>query len=318
MGIMSLNEILDKSVDVLRRQMKNIVLYNLVYYFVSIAVFTIIMVIGIFVSIFASIAMENSLVLIIVFSLLGLIFCTLRFAGNVGNIKLASTEFTNEKIGLGEALLATIKNLHRVLGIFLIQLVLFIPAILFFWGALFLLFGGAGWIYLVEETIATAGVVFFILLGILIILFIIVFFIFSTIFSLSLQSVVLEKLGIFKAIKRSLVLITSFFWRNTGTSLVIRLSIYGIQYSLSSFVMLIISALYFLLTFLKAPVTSLALLNLVSSLAGFPIQIIGALFIIPLGIIMNTLFYYNIRFKREGYDLSMKLGYIKENLKGSN
>jgi hypothetical protein len=313
-----MNEILDKSVDVLRRQMKNIVLYNLVYYFASMAVLTIIVIIGVFVSIFATITTKNNLVLIIVFSLIGLIFCTLRFAGNVGSIKLASTEFTNEKIGLGEALLATIKNLHKVLGIFLILLVLFIPAILLFWGALFLLFGGAGWIFLVEETLATAGVIFFILLGILILLFILVFFIYSTIFSLSLQSAVLEKVGVFKAVKRSFILITGLFWRNTGTSIIIRLSIYGIQYSLSSFVMLISGVLYFLLTLLKAPVTSLALLNLVSSLAGFPIQIIGALFILPLGTIMNTLFYYNIRFKREGYDLSLKLGYIKENLKGSN
>lgn len=311
MGIMSLSEIMDRAVDILRKYMKSIVLYSLCYGLIYTAgVVFLLFGGGIFIA-FSVAILPNVVIPIIFFSIIGIIVGVMALASKIGIIKISSQVFSDEYVGFGEAMGASFKNLHKVIGIMLIEILLFIPALIIF-GLIFYFISSDASITIMGTY--RSGEIILIILAILTglaLLFVIL--IYSTMFSFSLHAVVIEKKGVIAAIKRSFSLIRNNFWRIFGATLLFGLTIYAIQSSLSSFLTGILSLLYLLIKFLNVPLDYITFLNLTLSLTTWPLRILSWLIITPVGSIMTTLLYYNQRFKKEGYDMVIMLKGIQKN-----
>jgi hypothetical protein len=234
-------------------------------------------------------------------------------ASKIGVIKIVSQVFSGEYVGFGEAMGASFKNLHKVIVIMLIEILLFIPALIIFGLIFYFIFNS----YYTSITIMgtySSGEIILIILAILTgaaLLFVIL--IYAAMFSFSLHAAVIEKKSAIAAIKRSFSLIRKNFWRIFGASLLFGLTIYAIQSSLSSFLTGILSLLYLLIKFVNIPLDYITFLNLALSLTSWPLRILSWLIITPAGTIMTTLLYYNQRFKKEGYDIVIRLKEIQKN-----
>ncbi|MDF2671873.1 MAG: hypothetical protein K0R09_138 [Clostridiales bacterium] len=313
MGIMSLSEIMDRAVDFLRKYIKGIVLYSLCYGLIYAAgVFFLIFGGGIFIALSVAI-LPNVVIPIIFFTIIVIIIGVMALASKIGVIKIASQAFSHENIGFGEALGASFKNLHKVIGIFLIELLLLIPVLLVF-GLIFYFIYNLLDTSIMFNGSSGAGEIVLIIIAILTgLAFLLVILMYSTMFSFTLQAAVIERMKVFSAIKRGFSLIRRNFWRIFGTTLLIGLTIYAIQSSLSSFLTGILSLLFLLLKLLNLPLDYLTFLNLTISLTSWPLEILSWLIITPIGTIMTTLLYYNQRFKKEGYDMVIRLKDIQKN-----
>lgn len=313
MGIMGLSEIMDRAIDILRKYMKSIVLYSLCYGMIYIAgVFILVFGGGIFVALSAAV-FPNVVVPVVFISVIGIIAGVMAMASKIGVIKISSQVYDDEKVGLGEALGASFKNLHKVIGLFLIEIVLFLPIGAVFGGILYFIIRFFNFSFGFTGSYGPLGIVLIILTILVFLLLFFVILIYTTIFSFALQAVVIEKKGIIASAKRSFMLIKKNFWRIFGTTLLIGLTIYAVQSSLTSFIALILSLFYLLIKFLNLPLDYLSFINLTFSLANWPISIISWLIITPMGTIMTTLLYYNQRFKKEGYDMIVRLKDIQKN-----
>lgn len=313
MGIMGLNDVMDRAVDVLRKHMKNIVLYSLCYGLIyTVGVLFLVFGGGIFV--FLSSAILRSAVLPIIFiSIIGLIAGVMAMASKVGVIKISNQVFSDEKVGLGEALGASFKNLHRVIGILLIEIILFIPIGAALGGIIYFIFKSLDSSFSVTESYDPVKIILIILLILSVLSLIFIILMYTTMFSFALQAAIIEKKGIIASVKRSFGLIKRNFWRIFGITLLMGITIFAIQASLASFIAGILSLLYILMKFLKLPLDYITFINLTFSIANWPLSIISWLIIAPLGTIMTTLLYYNQRFKKEGYDMVLRLRDIQKN-----
>lgn len=313
MGIMGLNEIMDRAVDVLRKYMKSIVLYSLCFGVIYTAlIFFLIFGGAIFIA-FSTAIFPNVVLPVIFISIIVIIAGVMVMASKVGVIKISSQVFSDEKEGLGEALGASFKNLHKIIGIFLIEVILFIPIGAVFGGIIYFIFRGLGASYGITAGNDPMGIISIILTILTLFSLFFIIIIYTTIFSFSLQAVVIEKKGVIASVKRSFGLIKKNFWRIFGMTLLIGLTIYAIQSSLTSFLTGLLSLFYLLIKFLKLPLDYITFINLTFSIANWPISIISWLIITPMGTIMTTLLYYNQRFKMEGYDMVVRLKGIQKN-----
>lgn len=313
MGIMGLSEIMDRAIDILRKYMKSIVLYSLCYGLIYTAgVFVLVFGGGIFIAL-SEVVSPNVVVPVVFISIMVIIAAVMGMASRVGIIKISGQVYDDEKVGLGEALGASFKNLHKVAGLFLIEIILFLPIGAVFGGIIYFTVRFFDFSSGFTGSYGPMGVALIIVTILVFLSLIFVLLVYSTMFSFALQAVVIERNGIITSVKRSFILIKNNFWKIFGTTLLMGLTIYAVQSSLTSFITLILSLLYLLIKFLNMPMDYLSFINLTFSLANWPISIISWLIITPMGTIMTTLLYYNQRFKKEGYDMIVRLKDIQKN-----
>ena len=313
MGIMSLSEIMDRAVDILRKYMKSIVLYSLCYGLIYTAgVVLLLFGGGIFILLSVAI-LPNVVIPIIFFSIIGMIIGVMAMASKIGIIKIVSQVFSDEYVGFGEAMGASFKNLHKVIGIILIEILLLIPALIVFGIIIYFIANSLDTSITITGTYRSGEIILIILAILTGLAFLFVILIYSTMFSFSLHTAVIERLSVIASIKRSFSLIRKNFWRIFGATLLFGLTIYAIQSSLSSFLGGIISLLFLLLKLLNLPLDYITFLNLALSITNWPLRILSWLIITPVGTIMTTLLYYNQRFKKEGYDMVIRLKDIQKN-----
>lgn len=315
MGVMSLSEILDRSIDILKKYIKSIVLFSLCYGFIytgGVLVFAIGG--GIFIALSAAIT-SDFVIPAILLVLIVIVAVILVLASRVGIIKIASQEFSGTRVGFGEAMKASLKSLPKLFGILLIEILLSIPAFAVIGGAVYLIFNNldAATDFVMGMGMGLWGTLVIILFIFIILVISVVIQMYYTWFSFTLHAAVLEKRGTFASVKRSFSLVRKNFWKIFGITLLIGYTVYAIQSSLSSFITAILSLLYLLVKFLNLPMDFLSFLNLTYSIANFPISILSWLVITPIGTIMTTLLYYNQRFKKEGYDMVIGLREIQKN-----
>jgi hypothetical protein len=123
--------------------------------------------------------------------------------------------------------------------------------------------------------------------------------------------VAIENKGVFGALKRSYMLVKGNYFKILGCTILVNLTIYTIIYSLQSFLGMAFSILYILLKFLSIHQDLLTYATMMYSISSWPISILSWLVISPLGTIMITHLYYSQRFKKEGYDIALKLKKIQ-------
>jgi hypothetical protein len=310
MGTMSLTEIMDKSIEVLRKYIKTIVTFNLAYGALSlIGVFGFVIVGGILTAIALGLKL-SIVVIVIIFSILGIALFTLIRTFNIGLIKISSQEFLDEKIYASEAVGISFNKIFKVLGVILVEALLFLPVLAVFAIIGYLIYNRfqESMIFLGMYDKSEIGLI--ILIVIIILLGILSVIAYVTIFSFSFHAIAIENKGVFSALKRSYTLVKGNYFKILGCTILFTLTIYAITNSLQSFIGMLSSIIYLGLKFLNAQQDLLSFATMVYSFSRGPISILSWLVISPLGTIMMTYLYYNQRFEKEGYDISLKLSRI--------
>jgi len=133
-----------------------------------------------------------------------------------------------------------------------------------------------------------------------------------TMFSFSLQVLTIEKKGVINSVKRSFKLVKNNFWKIYGCIVLFGITVYAIRYSIMSFWALITSIIFMLLKFFSVQQNFTTFLTMALTYSNWPISLISWCIISPLGTIMLSVLYFNQRFKKEGYDMFLKLKEIEK------
>jgi len=312
MGLMNLAEIMDKSIEILKKYLTTIIMFSIGYgviMFLGLIIFTI----G--ASIFAAIALgmiDNVVFTVIVISILVLIVLGFSLTVNIGIIKITEQEFYGERIYASNAVGETFKNIFKVLGITSIAVLLFIPVIGIFSVPTYLIYkffeANSG---LMGEN--PFGIIMFVVITIICILAATAIIIgYVTMFSFSLQVLTIEKKGVINSVKRSFKLVKNNFWKIYGCIVLFGITVYAIRYSIMSFWALITSIIFMLLKFFSVQQNYTTFLTMALTYSNWPISLISWCIISPLGTIMLSVLYFNQRFKKEGYDMFLKLKEIEK------
>lgn len=308
MGIMSLAEIMDTSIEILRKHIKSIIVYIIAFgaicfaAFIGAAVFT-----GIAAIVTGGLA---AIILIPAFIFLGIVvFLTME----VGIIKITGQEYFKQKVEAAEALKASFKSIFKVSGITAIIVLISIPVTVVFGGLLYFMFT------VLESPLDALAeydwgilliVILFILLGLAIAGMVIAYF---TVFAFSLHAAVLEEMSVLRSIKRSWTLVRYNFWKVFGCIILFYLSVLAVQLTIGSFVSIISSLIYLLLKLLNITQDYLAFFTFIYGRIEGPLNIVSGAIIGPITSIMISLLYFNQRFKKEGLDMRVRLREIQYN-----
>jgi hypothetical protein len=307
MGIMSLSEIMDKSIEVLRKNIKSIIVFSLVYgviCFIGIFIFAIIA--GIFAAVTTGIS-GNATVAIITLILAAFIGIAIAVASNVGIIEICGQVFFKKKVEASDAVILTFKSILKISGIVFIIGIISIPAAA-------LMYGGGVVVFKAFEALENSigdndwGVLILILVFIVVMLLAVAAAVaYITIFSFSIQAMTIEGAGIFRAIKRSWQLVRYSFWKVFGCVILFYVSVTAIRASIDSFLAICISILFLALKFLSLPMDFISFLTFVFSQLNLPLSVASFAVITPIHTIMMTMLYFNQRIKKEGFDMRIRL-----------
>jgi hypothetical protein len=313
MGIMSLSEIMDKSIEVLRKHVKSIALFTIGYGIIAFIAVFLIIIVGTIVSALTAGLFQNFWVMGISLVLIGILASAFGLSLYAGTIKIASQEFTGEEVFAQDAIKASFKSIFKVFGIIFLGVVLFIPigAVIWVIGKFFYyafdrtmlniyMYEGRQLLYIIPPIVFLLTVVFIIMAYI-------------TWFSFALNVLVIEKKGVWGCTKRSFSLIKNNYWRIFGCTLLFSLTVFALRSSIDTLMALISGIIYLIFKFLNISQDFLAFFTMVYSYASWPINLITWMVISPIGIIMISMLYFNQRFKKEGYDMTLKLKEIQKN-----
>lgn len=318
MGIMTLSEVMDRAIYLLKKYMKAIVLYTLVY---GIALFVgaiaIILVGGISAVISVGL-LDNVPLAVAVGVVFFIIILSISYTQQVGIIKIASQEYMKEQVQMEQAMKAAFKSIPKVCGIALSIMLLALPAIAGVGGLGYLLFRAVDNSITYSETIDARVVIVIITTVLLILLVAFVTLSYMTWFAFSFHAMLIERKGVFASIKRSFALVRHNFWRLIGSIALISLTVYTIRLSINSFFGLLGGFLYLIMKFLNAQEGFILVMSMAASYIQFPLSIAYWLILSPISYIMITQLYFNQRFKKEGFDLILKLKEIQKNDERTN
>lgn len=314
MGVMNVAEIMDRSVEFLKKNIKTISLFSLaigiimgIIAFVVILVFTL----G---GVFALRGDNYSFISILTFGgLLFIIVMTFFITPNIGFIKISSSEFLDEKVYTHNAINESFKNIFKVLGFIATSIILFSPVAVIFGGIFYYFYKIFDEslislrIFQVKEKLILVLAIIIILLAIFVILS------YITILSFSLHAITIEKKGVFASLKRSYDLVKSSFWKIFGCMVIFHVAVYGIRASLDSFIALVMGIIFMIMKFLNIPQDYTVLMVTTFTYARWPLNILSWLVISPIASIMMSFLYFNQRFKKEGFDIILKLKEVQKN-----
>ncbi|MBZ9687225.1 hypothetical protein G9F72_012905 [Clostridium estertheticum] len=312
MGIMSLTEIMDKSIETLKRYIKTIVTFNLAYGALCFIGIIGAIIVGAILMVIALGLKLNHVVLGIFSFILGIGIFTFVMSFKIGLIKISSQEFLEGRIYASQAIGVSFKNFFVVLGVLLMEMILFLP--------IFGVFAAIGYVFYngfqqpllwfgMYDNYEISTIILMIIFAILLILSVLAYI---TIFSFSFHAVAIENKGVFAALKRSYNLVKGDYFKIFGCIILFNLSVYAIVYSLQSFFGVVASVVFMILKFLNIQQDLLSFATMAYNYSSWPISILSWLVISPLGTIMLTYLYYNQRFKKEGYDITLRLNKIQK------
>lgn len=311
MRLMNLSEIMDRSIDILRKNIKSIALFSFGYTVIEIiGIIIASIIIGIFGAITAGI-FQNVVFAAIIISLFVLFLAAFLFSYSIGIIKISSKEFTKEKIYAHTAIKASFKSLFKVYAIIIIGAIALLPVLA--------AFGGLGYVLANSFNINNVNTDMFRGKGIVIVI-IFILYVLAAIFAVlavsnwflfSLHTLSIENIGVINSIKRSFYLVRKDYLRVLGTSILFTLTVGALRLSVDLMLGTASSLIYLLLKFFNVKQDYIGFLSMIYDYANWPLSIIVLMVITPINIIMLTMLYYNQRFKKEGYDLELRLREIE-------
>ena len=311
MGIMSLSEIMDRSIEVLRKNIKSIIVFSLIYWIVC---FIAILIMAIPIGIFAVMAATISRNVVLGFIALGLVIfvgIAITISANVGMVEICSQEFFKKKVEASDAIKLSFKNIFKVGAVVLIIGVISIPVAAIIYGI------GRVFYILFEALNASIGsydwgvliIAFLVILMVMVVLAGIIAYL--TVFAFSIQAMTIENVGIFGSIKRSWQLVRHNFWKVFGCVILFYICVTAIRLSIDSFIGLCMSILFLILRFFDIPIDFISFLTLVYSQLDLPLNVMTFAVITPINTIMMTMLYFNQRIKMEGFDMRVRLREIQ-------
>lgn len=313
MGIMGLSEIMDKSVDILRKYIKSLVLFTLGYGIIAFLAVFIVIIAGAFLAVFAAGISENIVLTIVVISLLALVVASFCLSYQAGIIKIACQEYIGEKVDTYKAIGVSFKSIFKIMGVVLLAVLMFLPVVGVYLAITHLINSGINstLFYLRLSSMNAALVIVLAIAVVLLIYFI--FLAYFTWFSFVLQALIIEKKGIFGSVKRSFKLVRRSFWRILGCIVLFYLTVSAVNLSLYSFIALVASIIYLILRLLSVQPDFITFFSMALTYLEWPMNILSWLIVSPIGTSMLTLLYFNQRYKKDGYDLLQELRRIQKN-----
>lgn len=314
-SIMTYTDVMDKSFNIHKKHLGASALYLFIFYIITLLSSFLLIFFGVlsfgfmafnFYSKFPIDYLDGDMNLksIIVFSLIIIsilfLFFLFKFIKEAGIIDIASRGFLDKRVKFEKAIGQAFKKIPSILSVMIAYGLIFVPMTLVFISLVFVL-GLTGNIDQFNIWIFLLGLGFFIIYMYLI-----------TIYMFSIHAAVIEKLYFFKALKRSRRLVKGCFWRLLGINILFSIVVLAITYSIYSIIGIVAGLIYIILKGINIEENTLMALIMAGNFLRLPLQILFSLFISPLTGIFLTVLYYNQRFKKEGYDIELKLEKLKE------
>jgi hypothetical protein len=317
MGVMGIAEIMDRSIEILRKYIKTILVHSIGYGVLLIVCFIALIIGG---GILGSIGVLMLGPFFGIPAILLLIIAVFSFltASSIGIIRIAGQEFLDYRIQASQAIKSSFKSIPRIMGIFTLAIIIYIPVMGGFWAVGYFLVNAFESSMIIVNASSSMGILFIVLMAILALGFGLVTLGYYTILSLSFQTAAIENKGTIASMKRSYYLVKGSFWRILGCVVLFYLTVYAIRASLTSFLGLIMGILYIVMDFLSIKQNFIGLIGLVYANFKWPLDILFWAVISPVSTIMMSLLYFNQRFKKEGFDIYLRLGALKQNQERSS
>lgn len=317
MNLMTAGEILDKAFEVLRKNIKTIILYGIGFAIVSfIIVFLLLMVLG-FLGAGMAFGQGDSFpffmgVLIILFFITFILF---YFAFGVGIFRISAQDILNYRIYAAQLISSSLKSIFKLIKILVAIMFISIPAMIACGVVSYVVVPYIESVYNLMDSISGGQevflVIFFILLWLAIILAIGAYI---TCFCFTLQVAFIEDKGALESINRSFKLVKSNFKSTYGYFILINLITMAINISLQGVIGLLLGIIFLVLKLISIEIDYASFMYMVYGYSRIPINVINWIIVSPISYIMLTILYFNQRYKLEGYDISLKLKELRNNV----
>lgn len=251
MGIMSLTEIMDKSVEILKKYIKTIVTFNLAYIALCMVGVVGVLLIGVILAAVVIGLKLSTVVIVIVSIIFGVSILAFVMCFKIGLIKISGQEFLEERIDAGKAISFSLKKIFKVLGVMIMEAVMFLPMAGIYTAIGYLFYSKFQNSLLSFGMYDGTEMIIIIMMIIMILLLSLSVLAYLTIFSFSLQVVTIENKGVFAALKRSYMLVKGDYFKILGCTILFNLIIYAITSSLQSFIGIVAGMIYMVLKFLN-------------------------------------------------------------------
>lgn len=313
MGIMSLSEIMDRSIEILRKYIKSIAMFTIGYGIVAlIAIFLIIIVGGIASAVSAGL-LDSLWVLGIFITFIGILAAAFSLSLYTGTIKIVSQEYTGEQVFASDAMGTSFRSIFKVFGSIFCGFVMFTPVGAVIWLAGKFLYDTFGSSLLNINMYKGTELLFIILPAVFVLAVTFIILAYTTWFTFTLNVLVVEKKGVFGSIKRSFGLIKNSYWKILGCVILFSLTMFAIRSSIDSLLAVISGIIYLIFKLLNISQDFLTFFTMIYSYASWPLSLVTWMVISPIGVIMVSMLYFNQRFKKEGYDLVLRLKELEKN-----
>lgn len=318
MAVMNISEVMDRSIDVLKKNIKSIILFSLGYGAIIFGVTLVLIIVGAISIAVLSNFTSTSMVVVsgIILTLLGIFLFSFYLSSHAGMVKISSQDFLNEQVAAHDAIKASFKVIPKLFCIVFLAILMFLPIAGIFGAVVYFWFDKIKDSMLALEVYEVFGAEQIMLIIFPIVLAIVAVFCitaFSAWFSFVIQAVTVEKTGIIGSIKKSFTLVRKNFWSIFWCIILFNLTIFAFKSSLDGFLGILTTIFYFLEKFLDIKQDFITYVTTIYSLLSWPITILYTLIITPIGTIMMSNLYFNQRFKKEGYDLQLRLIEIQNN-----
>lgn len=316
MNITGIAEIMDKSLDILRKKFKDIVMYNLIYTMIIGAVGLLSTFLLVLVGVLLFSSFDEASGIIAYVAILTTFFLGLYLSLGTGVINATSKTILREKTSIGKSIALAFKSILKTLGLtFLVALTL-TPSIAAFY------YMGRGFIDSISSFIIynisgfeLSWLSLIIIPIFLLLLLFFVFLLYLTFYIYALQELIIEKKGPINAIKGSYRLIKNNYFKTLKHVFLTILSVYGIRYSFDSIVTIIVAIIYLVGMLFGLDQDMVTIFSAIYGAMTFPLTALTWLIITPIFFIMTTTMYYNERAKKDGLDIYMKLDALKKQRK---
>lgn len=313
-GIMSITQMLDKSIYIHKQNLGTSALYLFV---MSILVAVIGLIFSFIIIVPVSLLMTSSIILgngtfesnffismLMLTVFLTLFYYSLESAKQSGIVTIGSNAFLRKKVDISDAIVSAFKNIFRVISVVTAGIILFLPVIVMCGWILTSIVSNGGY-SLEGDTVSIVGII------VLSIVFFIGFAFFMTIHAFAIEVAIIEKLYFFKALKRSRQLVKGKFWRTFGYIASSFLLLFFINISIYTIFGLAGGIIYFVLESTGAQEELMSMLLMIGNVVRIPIQMLVSYFVAPIGGIFTIVLYYNMRFEKEGYHIALNIANLK-------
>ncbi|MBU3192307.1 hypothetical protein [Clostridium bowmanii] len=228
MGTMSLTEIMDESIEILKKYIKTIVTFNLAYWALCLVGIVGVVLVGVIVVALVIGLKLSPVVIGVVSIILGLSILAFVMCFKIGLIKIAGQRLLEERIDAGKAISFSFKKILKVLGVLLMEVLMFLPVAGIFTAIGYLIYSKF------QNSLLSLGmndkneITIIVMTGVIILLFVLSILAYVTIFSFSFHAIALENKGVFAALKRSYNLVKGDYFKILGCTILFYLTIYAI------------------------------------------------------------------------------------------